>query len=98
MNKSIDIELISKPRTYELQRLLSIKMTEFLENSCSYAIRRVLPGKFSCYLIMKKYIINYLAELDTIYRQINQADEEQDDDRIVQKESTKINEYLTYNW
>jgi hypothetical protein len=45
LNKSIDIELLSKPRTYELQHLLSIKMTEFLENLSLYAIRRVLPGK-----------------------------------------------------
>jgi hypothetical protein len=45
LNKSIDIELVSKPRTYELQHLLSIKMNEFLENSSQYAIRRVLPGK-----------------------------------------------------
>ncbi len=46
LNKSLDIELVSKPRTYELQHLLSIKMAEFLENSSVYAIRRVLPGKF----------------------------------------------------
>ena len=38
------MELVSKPRTYELQQLLAIKMTEFVENSVSYAIRRVLPG------------------------------------------------------
>ncbi|CAF1190863.1 unnamed protein product [Adineta steineri] len=77
LNKSIDIELVSKPRTYELQHLLSLKMTEFLDNSCLYAIRRVLP-----------------AELDTIYRYNTQVD---DDEVIVEKESTKINEYLTYN-
>lgn len=34
-------------------------------------------------------VLNYLAELDTIYRH-SDIDEE--------KESTKINEYLTYNW
>lgn len=38
------MELVSKPRTYEVQQLLALKMTEFLENSLSYAIRRVLPG------------------------------------------------------
>jgi hypothetical protein len=44
LNKSIDIELISKRRTFELQRLLSMKMAEFLDKSTLYAIRRVLPG------------------------------------------------------
>ncbi|CAF3706816.1 unnamed protein product, partial [Rotaria sp. Silwood1] len=80
LNKSLDIELMSKPRTYELQHLLSKKMTEFLENSCLYAIRRVLP-----------------AELDTIYRPNIQEDEDDNNDKIVNNESTKINEYLTYN-
>ncbi|CAF3971081.1 unnamed protein product, partial [Rotaria sordida] len=81
LNKSLDIELMSKPRTYELQHLLSKKMTDFLENSCLYAIRRVLP-----------------AELDTIYRaNIQENEDNNDDDIIVNKESTKINEYLTYN-
>jgi hypothetical protein len=39
--------------------------------------------------------------LDTIYRHRNQVDKENnddDDDTEVEKESTKINEYLTYNW
>ena len=45
LNKSIDIELISKQRTFELQHLLSRKMIEFLDSSSLYAIRRVLPGR-----------------------------------------------------
>ena len=45
-------------------------------------------------IIEKKTFFNYLAELDTIYRQIHQED---DNDTIVENESTKINEYLTYN-
>jgi hypothetical protein len=53
LNKSIDIELVSKPRTYELQHLLSIKMAEFLENSSVYAIRRVLPGNSSFFLLYR---------------------------------------------
>lgn len=51
-NKSIDVELVSKPRTYELQRLLSTKMADFLENSTSYAIRRVLPGRKNFYFLL----------------------------------------------
>lgn len=38
-------------------------------------------------------VLNYLAELDTIYRHTDTDEEEQEE-----KESTKINEYLTYNW
>ncbi|CAF3255377.1 unnamed protein product [Rotaria socialis] len=79
LNKSIDVELLSKPRTYQLQHLLSMKMADFLENSCVYAIRRVLS-----------------AELDTIYRPQN-VENADDDDSTIRKESTKINEYLTYN-
>jgi hypothetical protein len=33
--------------------------------------------------------------LDTIYRQKNEDDE---DDEDMKKDNTKINEYLTYNW
>lgn len=81
LNKSLDVEIVSKPRTYELQHLLSIKMNEFLESSALYAIRRVLP-----------------AELDTIYRQSRDEEREENvDDPDVKTESTKINEYLTYN-
>ncbi|CAF3960512.1 unnamed protein product, partial [Rotaria magnacalcarata] len=82
LNKSIDVELLSKPRTYQLQHLLSMKMADFLENSCVYAIRRVLS-----------------AELDTIYRpqNVENADDDDDNDSSIRKESTKINEYLTYN-
>ncbi|CAF0816955.1 unnamed protein product [Adineta ricciae] len=79
INKSADIELVSRPRTYELQHLLSRKMTEFLDNSCLYAIRRVLT-----------------AELETIYRRSSQENDDDDDKDAIQ-ESTKINEYLTYN-
>ena len=98
MNKSIDIELVSKPRTYELQHLLSIKMTEFLENSSLYAIRRVLPGKSSLMSLSYQTFFNSLAELDTIYRQMVSDEDDEDEETDMKRESNKINEYLTYNW
>jgi hypothetical protein len=39
--------------------------------------------------------------LDTIYRQVNQEDVDDDgdgDESVEKKEGNKINEYLTYNW
>jgi hypothetical protein len=72
-------------------------MTEFLENSSLYAIRRVLPGKYLFSIVNNPTSFVYLAELDTIYRQTIQEDED-NDDIIVKTESSKINEYLTYNW
>lgn len=71
-----------------------MKMTEFLDDSSIYAIRRVLPGKTkkeSPFHQFRNFCYN-LAELDTIYRLNNQEEE------VVNDESTKINEYLTYNW
>lgn len=99
LNKSIDVELVSKPKTYELQRLLSIKMIEFLESSALYAIRRVLPGRFHDYCMLT-FTFNYLAELDTIYRRNHDEDdvEENVNDSDANGENVKINEYLTYNW
>ena len=46
-------------------------------------------------LVISQYsdLLNNLAELDTIYRQIIS-----DEDTESEIESTKINEYLTYNW
>ncbi|UJR09789.1 hypothetical protein I4U23_014016 [Adineta vaga] len=82
LNKSIDIELVSKPRTYELQHLLSIKMTEFLDNSCLYTIRRVLPAELDT----------------IYRRNSQETEEQDEDEEMnIKQESNKINEYLTYN-
>lgn len=88
LNKSLDIETVSKPQTYELQRLLSTKMSEFLERPCLYAIRRVLPGGIFLERSERNFSVRFCfpAELDTIYRQ-------NEDETI----GTKINDYLSYN-
>ncbi|CAF0932979.1 unnamed protein product, partial [Didymodactylos carnosus] len=77
----VDIELISKPHTYELQHLLSLKMTEFLSNSTIYALRRVLLAELET--IYRGYG--------------NDEDDIETNHKSALKGGTKINEYLTYN-
>lgn len=98
LNKSIDIELISKKRTFELQRLLSMKMTEFLDKTSPYSIRRVLPGRsslLSCEIFYALIVfLCHSAELDTIYRCDNEND---NDEKEEMQRGVKINDYLSYN-
>jgi hypothetical protein len=97
-----------------LERLLKKKLSEFLDSSVLYAMRRVLPAELSTV-----YIKNFVKEEDSSAKTSEEAKSENDETTKKQSDvlnadlqkliakSAKMNEakggykitnYLTYNW
>lgn len=85
-------------RARHLERLLKKKLSEFLDSSVLYAMRRVLPAELNTI-----YVKNFVKEntQDTEKPALNPELE-----RLLPKEAKtneakggiKITDYLTYNW
>lgn len=87
-----------KERAKKLEKILKKKLSEFLDSSVMYSIRRVLPAE-----VNKMFIKNYQTESNNIDESKIQPEfkkhldtNENDVNEI--KGGFKITSYLTYNW
>lgn len=86
-----------KEKTKILENILKKKLTEFLDSSVLYSLRRVLPAELNTI-----YIKNYASEqqstheTNTFIKQLTQSDATPQLNET--KGGFRITEYLNYNW